>query len=592
MIKIYTYFFLLFALLSCATPNTPQGGPSDITPPKVISYTPQQLTTNFQEKSISIQFNEWIQIANLKQQLIISPPIFPEPVFTARKNELKIQLKDKLKDSTTYSIYFGDAIKDNNEGNVISNLNYVFSTGDDIDSMYIAGKVMTLDGSEVPQNTFVQLYTNLQDSIITKERPQYLYKVKEDGTFKINYLPHDTFKLFVLNDLNTNYQYDLPTEWVGKIDTPIILSEPHENIQLPIILPEAKDFKLKDFNSTLSSNILTVELNKELNPSIDSIFLLNFESQKVLPLNNILSSKYFHFYISSDSLSIRSKLIINNISIDSFTLKQPSKHVLNAILLPKVQGEFKYSILNAYDNEYYELFSFLPIKDINKNKIRLISGDDTLKVENISLADNNTFIKIQHPLKESFKGKLFLPDSSILYANEKYADSISFEIEYTSQDDYGKMDFEIYLPSADSSYILRIFNNENMMYHEEIVSEDTLITYSFPYLLSGEYFVEVIEDVNKSGTWNGASFWESRPPEKVFRSPSYTVRPNWEDIHIVKVIFEKQIAPTPLVNSMKYLEGLSKKSSKPSVRKSGPTTINEGLEVIPKSGSLPDFKKN
>ena len=335
-----------------------------------------------------------------------------------------------------------------------------------------------------------------------------------------------------------------------------------------------------------------MELNKELNPSKDTIFLQNFESENILPINNNFTSKYFYFFIPTDSSSIICKLVVNGITIDELRLKRAPKTDERALLLPMVQGEFKYSNLSAYNNEDFELLSTVPIKHIVKNSIYVISGQDSSKVKNVVLDENGRIVKIHQPLIESFKGRIFFPDSTILLQTGIYADSISFEMEYTAPTEYGQMDFEIHFPSADTSYILIIYNKDKILYHEQIILGDTLFTFNFPKMLSGEYFVEVIEDLNKSGTWNGASFWETRSPEKVFISSPYKIRPNWEDTHIIAVDFKNMNSPTPSVNLLKYWKAQASKSSTSTEKKVRTAPLDKNLELVPKSGSLPDFKKN
>ena len=286
---------VLLTLVGCATPSTPQGGPQDKDAPNITSYQPEFLTTKFNQKDISLTFDEWVQVANVKQNVIISPPITPEPIITAKKNELKIHFKEPLDSNTTYSIFFGDAVKDNNEGNLIDNLKYVFSTGDYIDSLSISGKVVSLDGQAIPENTFIELYTSRFDSIITQERPKYIFKLAKDGIFKLDYLPKDTFYLFVLNDLNSNYLYDLPTEWIGKFNQAIILDSNIQNIEIPISLPESEKYKVLSFNSTLLDQKVTIELNKELNPQKDTISLKNLSTGKIIPFDQKFTSKKFTF---------------------------------------------------------------------------------------------------------------------------------------------------------------------------------------------------------------------------------------------------------------------------------------------------------
>lgn len=591
MFSLLRYIILVFVLTACATPHAPEGGPRDTKPPKVTLSQPAQLSKNFDSKNIVITFDEWIQIQNLKKHLIISPPITPEPDIIAKKNELKINFKDSLQDSTTYSIFFGDAVKDNNEGNVINNLSYVFSTGDEIDSLYISGQIHTLDGSKVPANTFVQLYTSLEDSIISQERPKYIYKVDESGSFKIDYLPVDTFQLFVLNDMNTNYQYDLATEWIGKFDSIIILNKSKENLQIPIFLPEDDEYKIKNYNSTLKDNILSIELSKSLNPRKDTILLQNLNLDTIAQIHDSYTTKHFHYYILSDSSSFQSILSINGITIDTLRLKQPSKEPESSVLLPMSQKDFKYSILRAYDNEHFYLKSSAPIEKVEKSKIWLLSENDTLPIQGISIDSNMTEIIVSHSLDETFDGYLFFEDSSVIFKNGSYLDSTQFKIQYTDSNDFGEMTFEIHLPSLDTQYVVRILDEQNIPHFETISLGDTILNYSFPKLLGGEYFVEVVEDINQSGTWNGASFWNYKLAERVYQSQKYAPRANWEDVHPIYVDFKQTTAYTPSPNLLEIIieqaQSQSKSQDKPA---SKPSIQKEDLDLV-KPGNLPDFKK-
>lgn len=581
---------MLFLVVSCATPGTPQGGPQDKTPPVAKSYEPDNLTKNFSQKDISIFFDEWIQIANLNQQLIISPPIKPDPVIIAKKNELKIHFKEALDSNTTYSIFFGDAVKDNNEGNIVNNLSYVFSTGEYIDSLSISGKVITLDGSAIPANTFVELYKFAEDSVITRERPRYIYKISTDGAFKLNYLPHDTFKLFVLNDLNTNYIYDLPTEWVGKNDTMIVLEKPIENIELPIVLPESENFKISSFNNTLENRILTIQLNKELNPQKDTILLKILTSGNIYPLQQHYTSDIFQYFILSDSLSVNCELSVNGVVIDTLKVRRPQESSEKQIFLPMVQVSEKDSILSAFDNTNFGFYSNVPIEKVDKDKIFIVSEEDTVKMDSVSVQDNIWGFTIHYPLKESYKGRLVFGDSAVLFRTGKYADTTDYPIRHIQSNEYGQLTFNIQLPSADTTYILRVFDKSGIMLHETSVKGDTLYNYVLQNVKAGDFFVEAIKDINESGTWNGASFWSSRPPEKVFKSESYSVKPNWEDAYQIKVNFQKQQLPSKTVNWLELMKTQTVAPKPVPKAPEDPSNINKSF-TPPTEAGRPNFQR-
>src|SRR6218665_125233 len=153
MMTVKTHRHLFFAgaalivillLASCAQVVPPGGGDRDKTPPKVLRYIPDSAQLNFNSKYIVIDFNEYIQLKDLNNQLIISPPFANNPDVKVKNKTLTIDLsKEKLLPNTTYSIKFGNALQDNNEGNPLEDFSYIFSTGPYIDSLSISGKVQS-----------------------------------------------------------------------------------------------------------------------------------------------------------------------------------------------------------------------------------------------------------------------------------------------------------------------------------------------------------------------------------------------------------------------------------------------------------------
>lgn len=573
----YIFFALLF-LSSCATPSSPQGGPQDKNAPNVKTYQPEFLTKNFNQKDITITFDEWIQIANIKQNVIISPAISPEPKIIAKKNELKIHFKEPLDSNTTYSIFFGAAVKDNNEGNLIENLTYVFSTGDYIDSLAISGKVVSLDGSSIPENTFIELYTSSFDSIITQERPKYIFKISKDGNFKIDYLPQDTFYLFVLNDLNTNYLYDLPTEWIGKFPEAVFLDSNVQNLEVPISLPESETFKVLNFNNTLLDQKVTIELNKELNPQKDTISLKNLGTGKTLPFYQDFTSKKFTFLTLTDSTSATYELSINNTVLDTIKLKQPLQPSENLLFLPVGQIDVKDSILRALDNQDFQFISTLPVYNIDTSKILLISNQDSNFVSSIKFDSTNFNFSLNISLPENFYGKLVFLDSALKFSLGQFSKNKSYPIKFSTKEEYGQLQFNIHLPTLDAAYIIRVFHANNRLEYETTILGDTVFQYIIPSKLSGDYFVEVIEDLNYSATWNGSSFWKSLPPERVYRSEKFSIRPNWENEHKIDVRFDTKQLPTQILNLLDILTTKPKEST----TKSNSTETNSS-PIIPQN---------
>ncbi|MBQ8056309.1 MAG: Ig-like domain-containing protein, partial [Paludibacteraceae bacterium] len=144
--KHYLYIILaifLVFLYSCANMGSgPQGGPKDMTPPKLVKSEPAQNQTNVKSKKIVLEFDEIVLLDKVAEQLVISPPQKNMPEIQAINKKITIVLKDTLQPNTTYNITLGDAITDNKEKTALKNFSLAFSTGNEIDTLSITGYVL------------------------------------------------------------------------------------------------------------------------------------------------------------------------------------------------------------------------------------------------------------------------------------------------------------------------------------------------------------------------------------------------------------------------------------------------------------------
>ena len=181
----------------------PTGGPRDSLPPLLVRVNPPDSTKNFSNKTITFTFDEFIedvQLQNPMQNMLISPTPQIQPVIKSKLNTVNLTLKDTLEPNTTYKIDFGDVIKDVNEKNVLYNFNYIFTTGDVIDSLELAGKVLLAETGGIDTTLIVMLHRSGEDSAIIKERPRYIARLDGKGNFRFQYLPGGIFYLYALKD--------------------------------------------------------------------------------------------------------------------------------------------------------------------------------------------------------------------------------------------------------------------------------------------------------------------------------------------------------------------------------------------------------
>lgn len=228
-LKKYVFILVVSAAIlgyqSCAKIGSPTGGIKDESPPAVVEEKPGNHSVDFDQDRIEIKFDEFIELRNINQELLVSPPMEKKPEARIRKKSIIVDLNEQLRDHTTYTINFGQAIVDYNEGNSLDNYEFVFSTGDYIDSLGVSGIVLNafnLQPSEEP--VYVMLYDVIKDSVPYHEIPLYVGKTLKEGSFFINNIRPDTFKVFALMDGNYNLLYDNPDEMIAFMDTTIILT--------------------------------------------------------------------------------------------------------------------------------------------------------------------------------------------------------------------------------------------------------------------------------------------------------------------------------------------------------------------------------
>jgi hypothetical protein len=220
--------FILFILISvingpgCANIIPPQGGPKDSIPPRLIKATPGDSTRNFTASRITLSFNEFIEIQNIQENLIVSPTPKINPTVDYKLNSLTVKLKDSLEPNTTYSLNFREAIKDFSEGNILKGFKYIFSTGAYVDSLELRGKVVLAETGKVDSTLIVMLHTSDDDSIVRKEKPRYITTIDGKGNFVFKNLPASSFYLFALKDETGFRLYQDSTKLFAFADKPVI----------------------------------------------------------------------------------------------------------------------------------------------------------------------------------------------------------------------------------------------------------------------------------------------------------------------------------------------------------------------------------
>ncbi|MFZ0473038.1 MAG: Ig-like domain-containing protein, partial [Bacteroidales bacterium] len=252
-----TALVVLF-ILSCAKINSPSGGPKDLEAPVILKSQPENSTVMFTGKSFAVTFDEFVVLDKITEKFMVSPPLKTKPEVRLKGKSLVVSWEDTLADSTTYTFYFQDAIRDNNENNAIQNFQYVFSTGPVLDSLSLSGNVFGAYDLEVVPDVLVMMYSNLSDTAPRTLLPAYISKPDVSGGFLIINIKPGRFRLYALKDINGNKMYDLEDEVFAFCDS-IINITPEEYYN---IIPDTIKYKPVNAPEKTKEDIFTFGVHR------------------------------------------------------------------------------------------------------------------------------------------------------------------------------------------------------------------------------------------------------------------------------------------------------------------------------------------
>ncbi len=238
--KRYFFFFVLIflaiqkivVLSGCANIIPPQGGPRDSLPPVLLKADPVDSSRNFSDTRITFSFDEYVDIQDVYNNLLVSPLPKNLPTVDYKLRTVTVKLKDTLEKNTTYTLNFGDALRDVNEGNIYKNFTYTFSTGSYLDSLELSGKVLLAENGRTDTTLIVMLHTSADDSIVVKEKPRYITKLDGKGRFHFKNLPPQTFYIYALKDEGNTRRYLSGKQLFGFADKPVDMQAKNDSLTL------------------------------------------------------------------------------------------------------------------------------------------------------------------------------------------------------------------------------------------------------------------------------------------------------------------------------------------------------------------------
>lgn len=524
-IKNFIAFVIILQLFGCASPQPVTGGPQDRTPPKVLSMMPKNLTKNFKDKKIVIEFDEYFKIQNETKEFSISPELEKAPILKIKKKALEITLPDTLEKNTTYTLNFGKAIADINESNVIKNLSYVFSTGNEIDSLSLAGKVTNALTAEPELEATVFILPVERDSLFGKKRPSIYTLTDSSGNFKLNNLRAGTYKAYALKEATGGGDkiYQQTSDEVGFIKDPIVIGKTNEDIKLQVFKETAPEFR-----------VLERKINTDGSISLTFTQQLKKPSLTITEPNSVDVGKRVMFNLTNDT----AKVWLNDLSFDSIkvAIKDDGKLLQTVNINRGKKDSYTRDVLpidNTNNNKLnpyqtYTLTFPLPITTADPSKITLL--DDSIKRTNfVLMKDSTNFLKYKITFPWKIKRTYDLKFAAGAFTGIFNAKNKEFTKKFTLEptENYGTRALTVQVPDTTKSYIVEFINEKKIAVKSYVINKKTRILLA--NFVSGKYFVRIIYDENKNGIWDTGNVKSGIQPEKIWYSPEeQSIRPNWE----------------------------------------------------------------
>ena len=519
---LFSVVIIILLTSNCARKGRPNGGLKDSIAPLMVTANPPYQSLNFSSKKIKISFDEYITLKDINKQLIISPPLKFIPTITPQgtpSKNITIKITDTLKENTTYTFNFGNSIQDNNEGNQLKSFKYVFSTGKYIDSLTTKGIVKDAYKKEFDKNINVLLYkidSTYQDSIIYKQKPNYLASTLDTTLFNFSNLEKGKYLVIALKDISSNYIFNPKEDKIGFYSKPIEL--PKDSVlKNPISLfKETATFNLKRPKQINKGKIIfgfegdATDLKIELLTSVTADFksILKFEPQKD-------TLNYWHSNIKNDSLTFK---VSNKNYTDTLTVFLRKKEIDSL----KVNSNISRT-LDLRDT--ITLTTNNPVTNIDSTKITLLDKD-SIKVAFTKLTGAKTNkIKILFKKKYNQNYKLMLFPKALTDIFETKNDTLTYLFNTKEPEDYGSITLNL-SKNPSTQVIVELLNEQSKKLVERVITSKS--TVNFNLLPTGKYLIRVIIDSNKNSQWDTGNYLQKIQPEKVLYHPAtFNIRSNW-----------------------------------------------------------------
>lgn len=546
---------LLLLTSTCAKVEELEGGPKDTVPPQLVSTYPLQESIRFKDKKLQLTFDKDIEIQDIYNRLIITPKLArlenkPSYIYKVKDRTLEIILQVLLEEDTTYTFNFKDVIHDTRESTPAENPTLTFSTGDYVDAMYATGQVKYLMTDQPVGDALVALY-KLTDTDtpphILNSTPDYFTKADQNGTFKLEHIKKDRYRLCAGFSKESKLILDPSKDLYGFLETTLDLSEPVDNIQLHIVEADVSEFKIQgsqpqgpyfEINFSKPVSQYTLELARQSKRFKDAQILSHL-------IENGLTIRMYNTLALLEEDIIETKLIAHD-AMGNLIQQNINVRFRNR---PAKKEAFKYNISPAtgekIDSKIFkvDIACNKPVKSVQPDGISLIvDKTNTIKLSSteIVLHPQKDHIIIQKAIP--LAGKLTSADNKF---TEKEEETLSVELNIAKgtfvsvEKEANESQSIIYgikkpqecgiikgrIKSEAPGFVIQLLN----MNYEVIQEVRNKKYYEFKDIPLGNYKLRVLVLQEKEGKWNFGNINKLEPPDRVIFYPhELTIVANWE----------------------------------------------------------------
>ena len=574
---LITASLLLMAFFAqqCANAVAPTGGPKDNTPPRVVEAVPVNQSINFSGKKIEITFDEYITLENANQNVLISPPLSEKPDIKLKNKTVVVKFKENLAPNTTYTINFGPSIKDLHEGNPFKDYVYSFSTGDHIDTLAIAGKVLKADDKKPAEEVYVGLYAadrdNL-DSLPMSVAPNYITKTDKEGRFSLNGLADKKYLVFALKDVNANLYYDLPNEEVAYLDT-LVQASCLQKPALPSVDSTMRDSLAMD---TVVKVIDTVVFETKTTTMYDqnalNLTLYMFtevDSTQVLLEKKLVEEGLLRFVFRHPAQN--AAIMTPEMLPDSFNLVTRHSAAYDTVwwyFTPNVKDslwvQVKYDTLINDSTRYSLKFKdkkirnkkpeTLKVRNNLKGRDGLIPGEDLIltfsePIVRYAMRDSSVFqcdtliyydtlafeqvddqglkYRLTNPISTDYRYGFEVPDSVFFGIRGRTNERIKTDFHVLNDDEYGNIYITVVPPKGMKQVIVQLTDESGNVLKEQLVSQKEEVMFDF--LMPAKYKLRAILDADGNGKWSTGNYHRHTLPETILEYKDVLeIRAGWD----------------------------------------------------------------